>query len=470
MSGHVLIIDALSNRRIQLHAQLDTVSYDVDLAETQKDALSSINRTVPDVIFIANDLPGLNLPGFCKSLRANTKTQLVSIIVAVPHENHSARVSALIAGASDVVDYSISRSELHARLRNLTRVRQSAEEMHACTSSTRSLGFGEPHQTFDRPNRAVLIGPADAGQPVTYANTLGAEFETNVVTLEKARRGLEVDADVVLLFEGHEPDQSRELLGMLHSHSKSRHAAILFVSSHPVANRSSPLDLGASDHVRDTVSDTELVLRCTRLAEQKHIEDQARRELNSLGQKAYTDALTGLNNRTFADAFLRKQDRMLADFPCSRSVIMVDIDHFKLINDNHGHAAGDTILVHIAGILKSHLREGDLLARYGGEEFLISLVNVTEKEAKSVANRLREHVSQNPKALEDGTHVRATISLGLAHAPRSCSHSSHYLYRAADDALYRAKDKGRNRLQIANLDEGVPPRQPTPDLPKANSV
>ena len=212
-----------------------------------------------------------------------------------------------------------------------------------------------------------------------------------------------------------------------------------------------------------SVSGPELALRINRLAERKRAADQARRATTELGEKAYTDALTGLNNREAIRDYMRKSDRALAEHPRPMAVLMADIDHFKAINDNHGHAAGDAVLAKVAAVLKADLREGDFLGRYGGEEFLIILPDVSPKQARCVAQRLCETVASCSTAIDDGTHVRVTISIGLALASRSDRKSTQDLLRAADNALYTAKRTGRNRISVATRDD-------TASTPKVQSV
>jgi diguanylate cyclase (GGDEF)-like protein len=106
-------------------------------------------------------------------------------------------------------------------------------------------------------------------------------------------------------------------------------------------------------------------------------------------------------------------------------------------------------LAQIAKTMQSRLRAGDFIARYGGEEFLIVLPDVSAKDAGAVANRLRDAVARNAIALEDHTHVRATVSIGVAVAAKSDQKTMHALRHAADRALYDAKRNGRNRIELA---------------------
>ncbi len=446
MPGHVLIIDALSNRRIQLRAHLDTAAYAVDLAETRQDGLKQIRQDAPDVVIVADDLPDLRLRQFCKALRAHPKTQLSTIVVAVAAENHSARVSALIAGAHDVIDYRSDPADLRARLRSFMRIRHSTEDTHAPMAA----GLAEAPQEFTPPTHVTFVASDDLADVTTRMSELAvtAGFRTEVLSPQAVHRTPNAETDVYVLFETGASHVARDVLGALLSHPDSRHSSILFVTD-AICATASPLDLGAHDQMPLAASPMELTVRIRRLARRKQTADRARKATTELGVKAYKDALTGLNNRTALEEYLAKTDRALAEHPRPFAVMIVDLDHFKAINDNHGHAAGDDILAHIATILASNLRDGDFIARYGGEEFLIVLPDVGPGQARSVAQRLRNKVASDPKAVEDGTHVRATISIGVAVASRTERLSTKDLSRAADNALYLAKANGRNRIEIA---------------------
>lgn len=171
---------------------------------------------------------------------------------------------------------------------------------------------------------------------------------------------------------------------------------------------------------------------------------QMEQELTTL---ASTDALTGLNNRhafiSRAEALLKSAERFA--HPCA--ALMLDIDHFKSINDRHGHQLGDRALQAVAEALKFTVREVDVLGRMGGEEFVVLLPQTDSREAWLVAERLRETVESLRVALEDNGELGMTLSLGIAL--RLPGEHLDSLIGRADKALYRAKAGGRNRTEVA---------------------
>ncbi|VCU69656.1 Diguanylate cyclase DosC [Pigmentiphaga humi] len=164
------------------------------------------------------------------------------------------------------------------------------------------------------------------------------------------------------------------------------------------------------------------------------------------------DALTQLMNRRFLPTVLRREVSLAMRSEGAFALIMVDVDHFKAINDNHGHAAGDVALQRVAAALLNGLRSSDYAFRYGGEEFLLVLVETLAPEAYAVAERLRRQIEQEPTVLADGTVLNVTISAGVA------MHTGHPDYErtlaAADAALYMAKKLGRNRTELAEAADG----------------
>jgi diguanylate cyclase (GGDEF)-like protein len=163
--------------------------------------------------------------------------------------------------------------------------------------------------------------------------------------------------------------------------------------------------------------------------------------------KATHDSLTGLWNRGAILEFLRAQLASAVRHSSNLALIMVDIDHFKKINDTYGHSVGDSVLIYIARLMNSSIRASDWLGRYGGEEFLVIASESRGNDATQVAERLRLAVADNPFASGELT-ISTTISIGIANTHSMESPTPEALVRIADSALYRAKDKGRNRIEV----------------------
>ncbi|RON50687.1 GGDEF domain-containing protein [Pseudomonas frederiksbergensis] len=163
-------------------------------------------------------------------------------------------------------------------------------------------------------------------------------------------------------------------------------------------------------------------------------------------QSALRDPLTGTGNRVAMDQTLQREIEMSRRHLQPLSLLMLDIDHFKRVNDSHGHSAGDEVLKAVAASIKGQLRNVDMVFRFGGEEFLILLSNTTREAAAMVGERLR-FAAQAQEYVADGQSIELTVSLGCSTLLPG--ESAESLLRRADSALYVAKREGRNRLAMA---------------------
>jgi diguanylate cyclase (GGDEF)-like protein len=174
---------------------------------------------------------------------------------------------------------------------------------------------------------------------------------------------------------------------------------------------------------------------------------QAQRRATDLEALATIDYLTGVYNRRHFEALAGVEFARAHRYMRPLSVLMIDVDHFKDVNDRLGHAAGDIVLQDVAALCRANIRESDVLARIGGEEFAIMLPETTPSAAAQFAERLRSQIGRNGLTIF-GEKVRITVSIGVA----GCSPSSpgtQDLLRRADQALYDAKNAGRNKVAVA---------------------
>jgi two-component system, cell cycle response regulator len=168
----------------------------------------------------------------------------------------------------------------------------------------------------------------------------------------------------------------------------------------------------------------------------------------TIRKMAETDELTGMPNRRSVLAHLDREVRRAARYGTPVSIVLLDLDHFKQVNDTHGHQAGDAVLIRIAGALARNSRDTDFFGRHGGEEFLGVLSQTTLEGARLTAERIRLAVESEPIPWEGGEPLNVTASLGVA-AWNGDGDSEIELVARADQALYHAKDAGRNRVEFA---------------------
>jgi diguanylate cyclase (GGDEF)-like protein len=170
--------------------------------------------------------------------------------------------------------------------------------------------------------------------------------------------------------------------------------------------------------------------------------------LEALRKLATHDPLTGLLNRREFDRIMAEEHERAQRFTRSFAIVMLDLDHFKSINDKHGHPAGDLVLKTVAKRIARQLRSVDRFARIGGEEFAIVLTEVDHVTASEVARRIVGMMARQPVLLDDGTPLLVTLSAGSAAMPANAT-DTRLLVQIADKALYEAKTRGRNRAVAA---------------------
>ena len=208
------------------------------------------------------------------------------------------------------------------------------------------------------------------------------------------------------------------------------------------------LDLGANDYLVRPVDRNELLARTVSQIRRKRLQDRLSDNYRRSLSLALTDELTGLYNRRYLFAHLDELMARANRDAFGIAILLFDIDHFKAVNDTHGHAAGDEVLRELAARTIGCVRSVDLVARLGGEEFVVVMPEIDLAIATAVGERLRQAVAMKPFSLKvSGEALHMTISIGAAAATAG-GDTRDQLLKRADDALYRAKTSGRNRIAV----------------------
>ncbi len=216
------------------------------------------------------------------------------------------------------------------------------------------------------------------------------------------------------------------------------------------------LDSGADDYISKPYEEVELNARVRAALRMKLLQDQLRQKNDELEEMltkvetlSNTDPLTGLFNRRRFDDILRLEFNKAMRYKSPLSCIMIDIDHFKAVNDTYGHTVGDVVIKDVAEIIKRSVRDVDTACRWGGDEFIVLTPMTTNANAELSAQRILKSVSDR---VFKGVNNNVTVSIGIADVSRADVDTVSKLIHAADTTLFEAKMKGRNRIEVGGGD------------------
>jgi len=460
LSARVLVVDdILVNVRL-LEAKLAAEYYEVVTAQSGQEALDKVQAERPDIVLLDIMMPGMDGFEVCRRLRKSPETAHIPIIMVMALSEQEDRVRGLEAGADDFLTKPIQDEALFSRLRSLLRLKMVLDELKLREETSRELGVEtgatnlEDAELMD--GLKVSVVTDDASDAAEVCATLPNELVTTPIAAEG-------EADLVARIAASTPDivildlyladhDALRIAAQLRSNEATRFCAVLLLADQgDVARLPKALELGANDYLIKPADPSELLARVKIQARYHRYRDRLRGAYTESVSQAHTDALTGLFNRRY---ILRHIEQLRAHRRPDASpiaLIMVDIDHFKAVNDTFGHDSGDLVLKEVAHRLGGNLRAGDVVARLGGEEFIVVLPSAEQSVALSVAERLRRAVADKLIALNGNNDpIPVTISLGVT-LDNGKADSVDTLIKQADDALYRAKREGRNRVVLATV-------------------
>jgi two-component system cell cycle response regulator len=459
MTGKILIVDSVATNRIVLKVKLSAAFYQVLQAGTAQEAARIAAREQPDII-LSGALPDADFPDLLHRLRRLPGIAMPPVVALLSQPDPALRILRLRQGATDVITKPVPEALLLARLRSQLRHAPRDADLGLQPAMAQALGLAEAPVGYAPPGRIAVMASTAAGAAGAHLMRLARRGAGHVIATQIARprdlADLPRKPQLVLLAIGPEPDTpGLAMLAELRSAPGTRQARVIVMIDHADAPRAAQLlDVGAHDVVGADTPPEEIDLRIQAQLHLQQAEDTLRDQLQSGLAAAMTDPLTGLYNRRYA---LSQLERMIGGLPGPSggfAVIAADLDHFKAVNDNYGHAAGDLVLTRVAGLLRGALRPGDVLARMGGEEFLMLLPGCSRAAARDLAARLCRVLRETPITIPGATApVHVTISLGVtlaepqANAPKPTVEG---LLGQADRALYGSKSDGRDTVTFAH--------------------
>lgn len=450
--GRILIVDDEQDLRTNLEVVLKKEGFDVVTAENGSRALEVARAERPDIMLLDVMMPGMDGYEVCKSMKENSETENTCIIFLTAKDGVSSMVEGLDRGADDYITKPFSYDELLARVRAMCRILDYRAKLASMVEFSNALNIIQMETLvktlrdrvtdifnvelfsiciYDAKSRKLspLVNnhPESEGiraegiplgdtpfmktvveeKRIVYVSDFaGSDYTTPP---ERGKYGDEYALGIPLIIGG-------EVIGVLNLNGNGKG----FFEKPDFAF----MRLGA-EHIASSISNA--------------IQYQKIQEM------AVRDGLTNLYNHRYFYERLAEEWGRARRYGQPISIILLDIDHFKKINDSYGHLTGDMALREIAKMLKKHVRIVDVVARYGGEEFAIMLPETVKEEALPVAERIRKDVESTAFKGEKET-IRFTVSAGVEDTKNTHVKKPDDVVRLADEKLYKAKNSGRNRV------------------------
>lgn len=451
MTARILIVDDVPANTRLLEAKLNAEYYQIATAHDGFEALRLAHGWQPDLILLDVMMPELDGYETCRRLKADGTTHHIPVVMITALGEPSERLRGLEAGADDFLTKPVEYDTLLARVKSLVRLKRMLDEWRVRGETARALGLVNevPGIPSVAGARALVVDDWDLGA-LAVQDALAREGilpgraagEAEAMALTAA-----IPFDLIVLSLSMANEDPLRLASRLRAADTTHEIPLLLIAEPEQRDRIlRGFDLGANDWIVRPVDDNELRVRARNQIRRKFYQDQLRADLGQALEMALTDPLTGLYNQRYLMRHLR--GLMAAGQMKGLGVLMMDVDHFKSVNDRFGHAAGDKALKAIAEALRGRTRVFDSIARYGGEEFVVVMPGASELDAVTAGERLRAAIEAMPFHPSAGVAHKLTVSIGVAYTEQAAV-TAEALLQTADKAMYRAKNGGRNRVEVA---------------------
>lgn len=476
----ILVVDDSPDNLELLTDMLEEIGCKARSASNGEMALRSVRTKIPDLIMLDIRMPGMDGYEVCSRLKASEETRDIPVIFLSGLGDSMNKVKAFGIGGVDYIlkpfdlNEVLARVQTHLSIQSMQqRLKEQNIELRAAKKQLerrvqhRAKALEESENRYHNlfQTAAVSMWEEDFTKVKAAIDALKAEnvgdfrkylnenpsfvseaagmvtiLDVNQYTLKmygaKNKEDLLVSLDSIFLPESFDIF-AEELIAIAEgeSHFKAESITQNFQGErvNTLVTITFPAENGAWDNVPVSMVD---------ITDRKRMEEQ-------LKYQAVHDPLTGVYNRNMMEQQMKDEVYRAARYNHSLSVFMLDIDHFKNINDTYGHGVGDIVLRDLATLIKNSIRKPDYVARYGGEEFVVILPETPLHKARELAERLRRQVANYDISIKEDQILNLTISIGVATFPDH-TESPQNLLEAADKAMYVAKRQGRDRVQTAH--------------------
>lgn len=452
MSARILVVDDILPNVKLLEAKLTSEYYDVLTATSGEEALNKVQTDSPDIVLLDVMMPGMDGFEVCRRIKADPAKAHIPVVMVTALTDATDKVRGLQAGADDFLSKPVNDIALMARVRSLVRLKMTVDEWRIRENTASQLGVSDSTATpMNEPvEKANILIVEDQDFEIDKMQSIFKQDDDTLVIAKTGMQAMEEIGrnvfDLLIISLNLKTEDGLRLCSHLRSNERTRSTPILMLATEDDMQRvAHGLEIGAHDYILRPLDRNEILARVRSQIRRKRFQDRLRANYEISLSMALTDSLTGLYNRRYMEVHLQKLLQKNLEHNKALCVIMLDIDHFKSVNDTHGHGVGDQVLKIFADRLKDNLRSFDLVARMGGEEFVCILPEVTIDMAHIVAERLRHAIADKPFTCNTESGLLSiTTSLGASIIQGASGETVHSVIERADKCLYEAKHGGRN--------------------------
>jgi two-component system cell cycle response regulator len=453
MTARILIVDDIPANLKLLEARLTAEYFDVLTASNGPEALALLNKEPVDIVLLDVMMPGMDGFEVCRQIKTNPARAHIPVVLVTALDQSSDRVKGLEAGADDFLTKPVNDLALVTRVRSLVRLKIVLDELRMRAATSREIGvidsMGDVLREQGRDGRVLVVDQGSAAERIVSG--LAGKHHVDVETdpQEALFKAAEGKYDLVMISNVLNNFDPLRLCSQLRSVERTRHLPILLITETGAeAQLLRALDIGVNDYLLRPIDKGEMAARIATQVRKKRYSDHLRSNVQQSLELAITDSLTGLHNRRYLETHLQTLYEQASSRGKPLSVLVLDIDFFKAVNDTHGHDAGDEVLKEFANRMRKNVRGIDLVCRLGGEEFVVVMPDTDLTVASIVGERVRQTVASERFSVQKGSKaLDVTVSIGLSAYHPSMT-GPEDLLKKADEALYRAKREGRNRLVV----------------------
>jgi two-component system cell cycle response regulator len=453
MTAQILVVDDIPANVKLLEAKLTSEYYDVITARDGFEALKQAKEHKPDIILLDVMMPGMDGFETCKKIKEDPEISHIPVVMVTALSEKADRLKGLDCGADDFLTKPINDMALFARVKSLIRIKMLLDELRLRDKTSMQMGIQSDNTMVNDVSGArVLVIDDDTVQGKQVVAKLGEIY--SVEWLQESADALKMvtegDFDAVLISTTLGDADGLRLASQIKSQEETRNVPMLvMVDEDDTRLMYKALELGINDYLTIPVDRNEMIARVRTQIRRKRYQEALRSNYQQSISMALTDGLTGLYNRHYLNTHVTNMVQESIRNKKPLALMIMDMDHFKQVNDTYGHDAGDMVLKQLAGIIVNIVRSTDLAARFGGEEFVILMPETDTQAAMITANRVREQVEATPfKINADGQTISKTISIGVATLHMQ-GDTGEELLKRADTMLYEAKNGGRNQVKMA---------------------